>query len=413
MQDDRKALVPQLRFPEFRGMKEWGYEELSVLADKVTKKNQGNARARVLTNSAEFGIVDQRDYFNKDIADKSNLEGYLFVDQGDYVYNPRISSIAPVGPISKNHVGDGVMSPLYTVFRFHGAQNAFYEKYFQSRHWHGYLKQVANTGARHDRMSIANGDFMAMPLPSPDPDEQQKIADCLTAIDERITATDARIDALKAHKKGLMQQLFPREGEATPRLRFPEFRDAPVWVETNLKAGIELISGQHLAREDYAEHGEIPYFTGPSDYVDDLSSVGKWTAVGSHTARKDDTLITVKGSGVGELLYLRLKVVALGRQLMAIRSRTFVDMFVFHYLSTKRRRLTELAMGNLIPGLARGDILGLGICVPSEAEQQKIADCLSSLDELTAATTAQRDALRQHKKGMMQQLFPSPAEDTA
>ncbi|WP_221897889.1 restriction endonuclease subunit S [Bathymodiolus japonicus methanotrophic gill symbiont] len=100
-------------------------------------------------------------------------------------------------------------SPLYTVFRFQNSSNSFYEQYFKSTHWYKHLRVVSNSGARHDRMSIANDDFEEIPLPYPIPGEQQKIADCLSSIDDLITAQAKKIESLKDHKKGLMQQLFP------------------------------------------------------------------------------------------------------------------------------------------------------------------------------------------------------------
>ncbi|MBW9248486.1 MAG: restriction endonuclease subunit S, partial [Acidithiobacillus ferriphilus] len=200
------------------------------MANRAKQKNRDEKIDRVLTNSAEFGVVDQRDFFDKDIATQGKLEGYFVVELGSYVYNPRISSTAPVGPISKNKIGTGVMSPLYTVFKFKDDRNDFYEHFFKTTGWHTYMRQASSTGARHDRMAISSDDFMAMPLPVPSPDEQQKIAECLSSVDELMAAQARKVEALKTHKKGLMQQLFPREGETQPRLRFPEFQNAGEWV---------------------------------------------------------------------------------------------------------------------------------------------------------------------------------------
>ena len=117
------------------------------------------------------------------------MEKYYIVEKGDYVYNPRISAAAPVGPISKNNVATGVMSPLYSVFRFGDDNNDFYAHYFKTTGWHQYMRQASSTGARHDRMAITNDDFMAMPLPISTLEEQQKIADCLASIDELMWRT--------------------------------------------------------------------------------------------------------------------------------------------------------------------------------------------------------------------------------
>lgn len=204
---------PRLRFPEFEGLGEWKIEPLNKLAQRVTAKNTLLTESRVLTNSAEYGVIDQQSYFDREIVTKANLGGYSLVDFGDFVYNPRVSAVAPVGPISRNDLGIGVMSPLYTVFRFMGKATDFYAHLFKTSVWHNYLINAANSGARHDRMNITTSDFMNMPLPVCNPVEQQRIADCLTSLDDLIAAETRKLDTLKTHKKGLMQQLFPQVGE--------------------------------------------------------------------------------------------------------------------------------------------------------------------------------------------------------
>lgn len=201
--------TPFLRFTEFWNKPEWQSKRLKILAKRSTQRNNAGKNKRVMTNSANFGVVDQRDYFSKDIANKDNLGSYFIVQHGDYVYNPRISNIAPVGPISRNNIGIGVMSPLYTIFRFKTTDTDFFAHYFKSAHWHEYLRNVSNSGARHDRISITTTNFMEMPIPLPLSEEQQKIADCLSTLDDLITAQTKQVAALKEYKKGLMQQLFP------------------------------------------------------------------------------------------------------------------------------------------------------------------------------------------------------------
>ena len=214
------------------------------------------------------------------------------------------------------------------------------------------------------------------------------------------------MDALKTHKKGLMQQLFPREGETQPRLRFPEFRDAGDWEMKKLSGEIHLVSGMHLSPEQYSSTGEVPYFSGPSDFTSDLNSILKWTKRSSNMAAQEDTLITVKGSGVGEVWFSTLQAVALGRQLMAVRVKEGSSKFVYQFLLTKKARFEDLGSGNLIPGLSRTDILDMEAFFPAPAEQQRIADCLTSLDTLITAATQELETLKTHKKGLMQQLFP-------
>ena len=195
-----------------------------------------------------------------------------------------------------------------------------------------------------------------------------------------------------------------------PKLRFPKFEGAGDWEEKRLSSLVKLVSGVHLAPDMYSTTGEVPYFTGPSDFTDAIQCVAKWTTEPVNIAKQHDTVITVKGSGVGQIWYLTLPSIAMGRQLMAVRTEIGDRRFIYQFLSTRRAQFEALASGNLIPGLSRGDILGMAAYFPSRDEQQKIADCLGSLDDLIAADGRKLEALRQHKQGLMQQLFPQPGE---
>lgn len=199
-----------LRFKDDDGREfpEWEVVDLEKIAVKVNKKNKDLAINTVLTNSATQGVVSQSDYFDRDIANQNNLGGYYIVEIDDFVYNPRISINALVGPIKRNNFAIGVMSPLYTVFRFKKGNLDFLEQYFQTNFWHDYMKSVSNSGARHDRMNITNESFLGLPIPMPCQKEQTKIAQFLTALDDKLTATRAQLDAVKQYKQGLLQQMF-------------------------------------------------------------------------------------------------------------------------------------------------------------------------------------------------------------
>lgn len=187
---------------------EWEEVPLNQIASKVTVKNRGNKVTEVLTNSATQGIIKQSDFFDREIVSESNINGYYVVEVDDFVYNPRISVHAPVGPIKRNKITQGIMSPLYTVFRFKEGNLDFLSYFFETNFWHDYVKSVANSGARHDRMNITNSDFLEMPILLPSIQEQEKIAEFLTAIDERIDHTTAQLTHTKQWKKGLLQQMF-------------------------------------------------------------------------------------------------------------------------------------------------------------------------------------------------------------
>ena len=407
---DKSGLVPNLRFPEFLTAEGWQVAPLSQLATRTKKKNRDQTITRVLTNSAEFGVVDQRDFFDKDIATQGNLESYFVVDLGSYVYNPRISATAPVGPISKNKVGTGVMSPLYTVFKFENDSNEFYEHYFKTTGWHTYMRQASSTGARHDRMAISSDDFMAMPLPVSSPAEQQKIANCLSSLDELIAAQARKVDVLKTHKKGLMQQLFPCEGETVPRLRFPEFRDAGEWVQKTVGDVSEVLMCKRIFAEETNPSEGVPFYKiGTLGGVPDaFISRDKFEDYKSryNYPRAGEVLITCSGT-VGKCLPFDGK------------DAYFQDSNIVWLANSKGEVSNEFLLmllsnvnwGSLnsttITRIYGPDLRGMAIRYPEdEVEQQRIASFLSSLDTLITTATQELETLKTQKKGLMQQLFP-------
>ncbi|MDM8238788.1 restriction endonuclease subunit S [Pseudoflavonifractor phocaeensis] len=213
-QRQKKYLMQQLltgkkRLPGFS--EEWKIKPLKKLTEKQRKKNNGFQYRLILSNSAQHGIVSQDQEFDKEIANEERIDGYYIVIPGAFVYNPRISVTAPCGPINVNETGEtGIMSPLYTVFTISSPQISqdFLKYYFQSSCWYKYVKGVANYGARHDRISISDGDFFDMPIPLPTKEEQNYIAKVLSAVDREIELLQQDIEQEKEKKKALMQLLL-------------------------------------------------------------------------------------------------------------------------------------------------------------------------------------------------------------
>lgn len=421
--DVKPALTPKLRFPEFRGAEEWKAIPLNQLAARSKKKNRDEKIVRVLTNSAEFGVMDQRDYFDKDIATQGKLDGYFVVELGDYVYNPRISTTAPVGPISKNNIATGVMSPLYTVFKFKDRNNDFYTHYFKTTCWHAYMRQVSSTGARHDRMAISSDDFIAMPMPVASPEEQQKIADFLSSLDDLIAGQARKLDVLKTHKKGLAQQLFPREGETEPRLRFPEFQNAGAWEEKQLGDMCVLVRGPFggsLKKEIFVESGYAVYEQSHAIYGDFTSfryyiPETKYDELKRFSVMPGDIIMSCSGT-MGKFAIVpqgaRLGVINQALLKLSVR-RGGIPVFLKEVLElpTNQEQLLSQSAGGAIKNVVSvSQIKELELLIPSLPEQQRIVDCLSCLDDLIAAQSAKLEALTTYKKGLMQQLFPSRAE---
>lgn len=177
---------PKIRFNGYQD--DWEQRKLKEIADKVSEKNKNNEFSEPFTNSAEQGIISQKDYFDREIVNNENLDGYYIVRNDDFIYNPRISVTAPVGPINRNRLGrNGVMSPLYTVFRTHDIDNLYLEFYFKTTKWHRFMKLNGDSGARFDRFTISSIQFMEMPIPYPTLEEQRKIGEYFDSLDNLIT----------------------------------------------------------------------------------------------------------------------------------------------------------------------------------------------------------------------------------
>ena len=184
----RKLLLKESRGFPWLFTLAWEQRKLGEIADKVIEKNAELQYIETFTNSAEFGIISQRDFFDHDISKMESLNGYYVVREEDFVYNPRISVTAPVGPIGRNKLGRiGVMSPLYTVFRTHEVDNTYLEQFFKSACWYPFMRLNGDSGARSDRFSIKDNLFFEMPIPYPDIAEQYQIGRFLDHLDALIT----------------------------------------------------------------------------------------------------------------------------------------------------------------------------------------------------------------------------------
>ena len=206
----QKLFSQEIRFKDEDGndFPDWEIGVLSDVAKKSNEKNKSLQASEVLTNSASEGVVSQASYFDREITTESNLDGYYIVPLGAFVYNPRISKLAPAGPINRNNLHGGLMSPLYTVFSVEGEYSDFLEIYFKTTVWHRYLKAVSNFGVRHDRMNVSTGDFFNMPVALPCTSERQRIVSFVQDIERTCKALDFQLKKAQEFKRGLLQKMF-------------------------------------------------------------------------------------------------------------------------------------------------------------------------------------------------------------
>ena len=395
--DKPTPLVPQRRFLEFEDAGDWEEKRLSSLVKLVSGAHltqdmySTTGEVPYFTGPSDFTDVIQ-------CVAKWTDESANTAKQHDTLITVKGSGVGQIWYLTLPSVAMG--RQLMAVRTEVGDRRFIYQSLSTRR------AQFEALASGNLIPGLSRRDILNLAAYFPSRDEQQKVAACLGSLDNLIAAEGRKLEALRRHKQGLMQQLFPQPGETVPRLRFLEFEDAGDWEKKRLSSLVKLVSGAHLAPDMYSTTGEVPYFTGPSDFTDVIQCVAKWTDESANTAKQHDTLITVKGSGVGQIWYLTLPSVAMGRQLMAVRTEFGDRRFIHQFLSTRRAQFEALASGNLIPGLSRGDILYMAAYFPTPDEQQRIADCLTAHDDLIAAQTQKLNALKTHKQGLLQQLFP-------
>ena len=385
----------------------------------------GERKLTPVSISAGIGFVPQAEKFGRDISG-SQYKLYTVVRDGDFVYNKGNSLKFPQGCVYDLQGWGEVAAPnVFICFRLkNGYENGFYRQCFE-RNVHGIqLRKHITSGARSNGLlNISKEAFYGVAIPVPSHAEQQKIADCLSSLDDLIAAETQKLDTLKTHKKGLMQQLFPREGEAVPRLRFPEFREAGEWTECGLgllttKVGSGITptggdknyktEGRPFIRSQNVGWGEL--------ILDGLAFIDEEThqSFSSTEIKVSDVLLNITGASIGRSSVADSRIAGgnVNQHVCIIRVKQdeFNSRLLNQFLISERgqKQIDSFQAGGNRQGLNFAQIRSFGIPLPpTKDEQQRIADCLSSLDDLITAQTQKIDALKTHKKGLMQQLFPT------
>lgn len=416
--DKKCPLAPRLRFPEFHDAGEWAKMQLSKIAIPVSERATDGDAGDVLTLSAEYGIVTQGAYFGKKVAG-DDLKRYIRIKNNDFVYNDRTTKIYKYGTIKRlSCPACGIVSPIYKCFRFTGEEiPVFWEWYFESGEHDAQLHSIINEGAKAGRFNISIQKFLSIFVYVPDKLEQQRIAGCLSSLDERIAAETSKLKRLKEHKKGLLGRLFPAEGETLPRLRFPEFRDAREWEEVMvtdlLTESCQIGSKGNKAKKLTVKLWGKGVFEKEETFQGSVNTQYYRRRAGQFIYSKLDFLNQAFGIIPHYLDGFESTV-----DLPCFDFRSDVNpVFFLEYVKREAfyKKFGEIADGGRKAKRIQVDVfLSFPVLLPPQTkEQQKIADCLSSLDELITAQTQKIDLLKDHKKGLMQQLFPRIDEGLA
>ncbi|MEA4962606.1 restriction endonuclease subunit S [Lutispora sp.] len=426
--NEKMTLVPNLRFPEFGSAGEWQVSKLDEIAGRLTEK-VGDRQLTTLSISAGVGFVSQAEKFSRDISGKQ-YENYIFLKKGDFSYNKGNSKKFPQGCIYELKEYDEAAVPnAFISFRFYeNYVSSFYKGYFENNFHGKQLKKFITSGARSDGLlNINPSDFFSIILPTPrKKEEQQKIADCLSSLDDLITAEGKKLEALRAHKKGLMQKLFPAEGKTLPECRFPEYRNGGQWKIKSLGSkAIKVGSGATpLGGEANYKNSGRPFIRSQNVgwgylILDNIAYIDEATHQDSISTEvhSGDMLLNITGASIGRCAVADYRVTGGNVNQHVCIIRTKVDelspWFLNQYLLSVygQKQIESFQAGGNRQGLNFAQIRSFSVPIPSIIEEQyRIADCLTSLDDLIAAQTKKIDTYNEHKKGLMQGLFPSIEE---
>ena len=372
---------PKLRFSGFD--EPWQSTLLSSVFAKNTKKNTDGQITNVICNSAKQGLIPQREYFDKDIANSDNTSGYYIIEENDFVYNPRKSTEAPYGPISSYKYAEaGIVSPLYLCFRAKKVINpAFFEWYFRSSAWHRYVYMSGDSGARHDRVSIKDDTFFAMPINIPATQEQEHIASFLERIDQRIEMQRTLVENLKKYKRGAISHILSGKSEAT-------------WTERTLaELCCEFRSGRNISATLIHETGDYPVYGGNGirGYCGQYSHDGEYVVVGRQGALCGNVRL-IQGKNY------------LSEHAIAVRANEENETKFLLYL-LDYMKLGQYSDQGAQPGLAVNKLLRLKCTVPDKKTQSKIASFLMRLDSQISSQERMLALLISQRRAFLQQLF--------
>ena len=392
---------PKLRFPGFDDP--WKETTLSALFSKSTQKNADGHITNVICNSAKLGLIPQREYFDKDIANSDNTSGYYIIRQNDFVYNPRKSSDAPYGPISSyKYAEDGIVSPLYLCFHAKGEINPlYYEWYFRSSAWHRYIYMSGDSGARHDRVSIKDDTFFAMPINLPSEQEQSKIASFLQSLDERIAAQEKLVASLKKYKRGLLHDVLSEKIKITTE----------TWTEHRIGEFLHSKSIKQLPTTD----APLMAFTATGGVCDKGERYDRGFLV------KDASSKLYKRTDLNDFIYSsnNLDVGSIGLNLYgsAVISDVYEifsikdadPWFISEAIKQKpiMSRILKYRQGCLYGQyrIYAEDFLGVFVKIPSYEAQKKIGAVFSKIDGKIMQEQILLDCLEKARTFFLQQLF--------
>ena len=391
-ENEIKTAVPALRFPEFLDTESWGNDTVNNLVDIITPPKK--IILQKYLNEGDYPIVDQsQKYISGWTNDKTAVISKASLDNPIIIFGDHTCILKRITfPFAQGADGIKVLKSKDTI-----DGNFLYQALLV-------CPVVQEEYKRHFSILKQKEVF----FPSIKSGEQQKIADCLSSLDELIEATTQKVETLKEHKKGLMQRLFPAEGKNVPDLRFPEFQGTSVWQSTLLGAVVDYENGR--AHENEIDE-EGNFIVVNSKFISTDGEVVKRTNTPYCLADKEDILMVLSdvpnGRAIAKCFFVdQSGKYTVNQRICRLRSKNINSKLLF-YLINRNPYFLSFDDGVKQTNLKKSEVLECPLMIPSSPiKQQKIADLLSSIDDLIIATGQRIKSLKEHKKGLMQQLFP-------
>ena len=393
---------PKLRFSCFD--EPWNDSKLSACFAKNIKKNMDGRISNVICNSAKMGLIPQRDYFDKDIANSDNTNGYYMIEHDDFVYNPRKSSDAPYGPISRYTYPDaGIVSPLYLCFRAkENVDTNFFEWYFRSSAWHRYIYMTGDSGARHDRVSIKDDEFFSMPIRFPSAIEQKRIAAFLNTIEQRITSQQLLVDSLKKYKRGVTAKLIAAIEEKYPVVKLGEY------VTVMRGSSPRPIDAYLTNSEEGVRWIKIGDTQPDKLYITETKERIKPEGVKKSRRVYEGDLILSNSMSFGRPYILKVDgCIHDGWLLIRDKKHKFDKRFLCFYLASDSTltQYKKYAAGSCVNNLNSELVASVEIGMPPIDQQIHVADILEKVDRQVQALSTMYSLLNRVRSALLQQLF--------
>ena len=386
---------PEIRFKGYTD--EWEQRKLGDLVDRVTRKNQDLVSELPLTISAQYGLIDQNEFFDKRVASK-DVSGYYLIENGEFAYNKSTSTDAPWGAIKRlDRYENGVLSTLYIVFGIkenNPVDSDFLVSYYNTNLWHKGIHEIAAEGARnHGLLNIAPADFFETKLMIPqDIEEQKKIGKYFEELDRLITLHQRKCDEVKSLKKYMLQKMFPQNEQKVPEIRFEGFTEA--WEQRKLgDVAQEFKSGNSLKADEIDITGDYPVYGG--------NGLRGYTSTYNHDG--EYALIGRQGALCGNMNYSAGKAYFTEHAVVVKADENNVTRFLYYMLDTMN--LGQYSDQSAQPGLAVNKLVKLENSFPKKEEQQQIGAYFRSLDHLITLHQQKCEELKKIKKFMLQKMF--------